>query len=608
MRSAPRGLVGQLRTAWAYCWAAAPGVWLAHLPVAVIGGLIPVGTAWLTKLLVDSLVGDGGHVMGYAVGLALLGVLAGSVPHVNAYLGDELRRRMDLFLQERLHSAVGGFTGLAHFEDPRLLDRLRMASQASGSSLAPVTGGMADTGRNVIALTGLVVTLLVLSPAMTVLVVLAAIPVLVAQLALSRNRVDMMAGTSAAARRELFYSALITEAPAAKEVRLFGLGTFFKERMLGELRSVQAAERRLDRKDALARTGLATLSATVAGGGLLWAAHAATQGRLTVGDVTAFVACVAGVQAALVGLVSNIEFAHQGLLLFTYHTSVTELPDDLTPAEGAALPALQEGIRLRDVWFRYDPQHDWVLRGVDLFIPHGQALALVGLNGAGKSTLIKLLCRFYDPVRGSITWDGVDLRDIDPARLRARLGVVFQDHMNYDLTARENIALGDLELADHQESLERAARLAGVHDKLAVLPQGYDTLLSRIFFADGESEEDDATAGVVLSGGQWQRLALARALLRQGRDLLILDEPSAGLDARAEYEVHERLRSHRATSTSVLVSHRLSAVRHADAIAVLEGGRITELGTHDALMERGGTYAGLFSVQAEGYLPQTAQG
>jgi ATP-binding cassette subfamily B protein len=221
----------------------------------------------------------------------------------------------------------------------------------------------------------------------------------------------------------------------------------------------------------------------------------------------------------------------------------------------------------------------------------------VGVNGSGKSTLVKLLCRFYDPTRGRILWDGTDLRDIPPAELRARIAATFQDPMRYDLTARENIAIGQLSALDAPQRCEEAARLAGLHEDIARLPHGYTTLLSRAFW-DGDDENE---VGVQLSGGQWQRMGLARSFLRADADLLILDEPSSGLDAVAEYEIHTRLRARRAGRTSVLISHRLGAVKDADTLAVLEGGRITELGDHQRLLALGGTYHRMFTLQSRGY-------
>jgi ATP-binding cassette subfamily B protein len=274
------------------------------------------------------------------------------------------------------------------------------------------------------------------------------------------------------------------------------------------------------------------------------------------------------------------------------------------------VPRLRDGIRLHDVWFRYGATRPWTLRAVGLHVPAGSAVALVGRNGAGKSTLVKLLCRFYDPTRGAITWDGVDLRDLDPAELRARIGAVFQDYMSYDLTAHENIGLGDVRRIGDRDGVTAAARLAGAHDAVAALPRGYDTMLSRAFHGDppgdgaapdAGSTGDDGSGGVLLSGGQWQRLALARGMFRDDVDLMILDEPSSGLDAEAEHRVHAQLTAHRTGRTSLLISHRLGAVRDADRIVVLDGGRVAESGPHAKLMARGGVYAGLFDLQASGY-------
>jgi ATP-binding cassette subfamily B protein len=260
---------------------------------------------------------------------------------------------------------------------------------------------------------------------------------------------------------------------------------------------------------------------------------------------------------------------------------------------------LRYGIELEDVWFRYGPDEPWVLRGLSCFIPHGEAVAIVGKNGGGKSTLVKLLCRFYDPDRGSIRWDGVDLRDLDLDALRDRISVVFQDYMTYELSAAENIAVGDLGLADQPDALVAAAEQADIGATLAALPRGYQTLLTRNYF--DLSDEQDPHTGVLLSGGQWQRVALARAFLRGGRDLMILDEPSSGLDPEAERMIHTTLAATRAGRASVLISHRLNAVRDAGHILVLSDGVIREQGDHDTLMARRGLYARLFTMQAQGY-------
>jgi ATP-binding cassette, subfamily B, bacterial len=575
---------------------------LPYIGLTLAAGVLPVATAWLTKLVIDGLVaGDRPAVLlRTAAGLAMVGLVAAVMPQATQYLRTEMDLRVGVLAQDRLFTAVDGFVGLGRFENPHFLDRLRLAQQSGGAAPSQVADGVLGIGRTAVTISGFLGTLYLLSPVMTGLVLATGVPTLLAQLALSRRRAGMFWAIGPAERREFFYNRLLSTVEAAKEVRLFGIGGFLRGRMLADRRTTNAAKRAMGRREVRVQAGLALLAALVAGGGLVWAVGTARQGRLTPGDITIFLAAVAGVQSAVAGLAGQLAQTHHALLMFDHYVAVTTAGPDLPVAAAPRpLPPLRRGIELRDVWFRYSDRHPWALRGVDLHIPHGAAVALVGRNGAGKSTVVKLLCRLYDPTRGAILWDGVDLREVDPAELRRRIGAVFQDYMRYDLDATENIALGDVTALPDRQRVRAAADRAGIHATIAALPRGYDTLLSRMFFM--ESEKDDQDTGVVLSGGQWQRLALARAFLRDRRDLMILDEPSAGLDAEAEHEIHTSLKAHRDGQTSLLISHRLGAVRDADRIIVLADGRVVEQGDHAELLVAGGQYARLFTMQASGY-------
>ena len=239
--------------------------------------------------------------------------------------------------------------------------------------------------------------------------------------------------------------------------------------------------------------------------------------------------------------------------------------------------------------FHYPKSERTVLDGINLRIRPGEHIALVGENGCGKTTLVKLLSRLYDPTEGSITLDGIDLREISLGSLRRQISIVFQDHVKYQLSAKENIWFGDIEAPPEHERIVRAAERAGAHKKIASLPAGYDTLLGK-WFADGEE----------LSDGEWQKVALARAFLREAK-IIILDEPTSALDAKAEYELFNKFHQLSVGRTAILISHRLSTVKMTDHIYFLEDGVILESGSHDELIDRGGKYAYMFERQAQHY-------
>jgi ATP-binding cassette, subfamily B, bacterial len=582
--------------------------WRAHraavagqLMVMVATGLAPVAAAWLLRALLDALTGGGriGGLLWLVAGLAAAGGAAGVLPYLGQYLSSQSARAIERVATTELFGAVGRLAGLCRLEDPVFLDRLNLAQRVGISGPGQAFNSAVGVAASALTLTGFLAALLVLSPVMAVVLLVATIPGIFVEVGVARRRAAMFEGISHAVRRQYFYASLLSSLAAAKEIRLFGLDLFFRRRMLTELRVIQQSGQRVDRRQAVVYSLLAAAGAVVAGAGIWWAVSAAARGRLTVGDVSMFVAALGAASGALNSIVGNAATGYQAVLTFRSYTDiVAEGPDLALPAHPAPARPLLRGIEFDDVWFRYGPDRPWVLRGVSFSVPCGQAVALVGRNGSGKSTLVKLMCRFYDPDRGRILWDGVDLRELDLAGLRDRISAVFQDYMTYELSARENIAVGDLSHAA-KEPLAAAARRAGIHDTLTVLPKGYDTLLTRTYrdLADKENPQ----TGVLLSGGQWQRVALARALLRGGRDLVILDEPSSGLDAEAEYEIHSGLRAHRGGRTSILISHRMNTVRDADNIVVLADGVVTETGGHDALMARGGTYARLFSLQARGF-------
>jgi ATP-binding cassette subfamily B protein len=590
--------VSRARAALAFVMRAAPGAALGVILLSLIAAQLPVGAAWLMRDVFDRLTGSGEGLLPLVVAVAIVGAAVGVASSGLELLNARMGRAVGLRAVDRLYLAMNRIQGIGRMEDPVFRDELQLAQQAGRSGPSQFFSDLLAVAQASVTLAGFLITLTVVNPWMAVAVLVCAVPAIIAHLRLADARTRLLYRNAARERREMHYADLLTSLPAAKELRLLGLGDLFRGRMLRELSAAHADQARHDRKEFGVDTALGATTALLTGIGLGWAVVQAASGRITIGDVSVFLAALVGVQSAAQSAIGRFGSARRSLSLYAYFQRIETAEPDVAD-RGGRVPALRGAIELDNVWFRYAPDQPWVLQGVTLTIPYGRSLALVGLNGAGKSTLIKLLCRFYEPTHGRITWDGIDLRRLGVTALRDRIGAVFQDYMQYDLSAAENIGIGDAARMHDRAGVVAAAQRAGIHDVIAGLPRSYDTLLSTVFAS--EADEGDPVTGMVLSGGQWQRLALARAFMRDQRDLLVLDEPAAGLDARAEHELHERLRAHRQGRTSILISHRLGTVRSADKIVVLDGGRIAEEGTHARLMAADGVYAGLFRLQATDY-------
>ncbi|GIG65141.1 ABC transporter ATP-binding protein [Phytomonospora endophytica] len=583
-------------------WRGHKGALLAISVLTVAGGMLPVAGAWASKLLFDELSrgqqADGERALLVAVASAVAVALGGAVGYALGHLMTVAQAAIGLVAGDDLYRRVNSFVGIAPFENPSFRDRLELAQQAAEQApFALLTFAMA-TAHGFVSVVGFAGVLFAVEPTVGWLLLAAALPELVIQVGLARQRARATEEATSIFRTRYMFQVLLTDVRAARELRLFGLGDLFRGRMLSALRRANGIELRAGRRTATAQSGLSVASALVLLAGTVVAVRGVLRGELTLGDVVLYLGAMASLQSGLSGIMSQLGDVGTGMRLFGNYVSLVH-PREPSPGEQAdgARPVepLHTGLTFEDVWFRYTPDGPWILRGVSFTVAAGSSMGLVGVNGAGKSTLVKLACRFYDPERGRVLWDGVDLRELDVAALRRRMGAVFQDFMAYDLIASENIGLGDLRYLDDLPRIRTAAGLARIDEALERLPKAYRTMLSRSF------QDDEADDGAALSGGQWQRVALARSLLREDADLLILDEPTASLDAEAAQQVSEVLRHLRRGRASLMVSHRLSALRRCDEIVVLDGGVVIENGDHDALMTLGGEYARLFELQAADY-------
>lgn len=589
-----------MRATLALVWRSSPGMTIGLGALTLIAATVPLGVAYSGKRIVDAVVAHDRDATLFWV-LVELGVI---VLQSGAFRGLALVRtvlgaRLGVDINSRiLEKAVS--LDLRYFENADFYDSLtRARREASSRPVALVTDGF-QVLQNVITLTGYVALLVQFSGWVILALVVATIPATIAEMRFSKKAFKLRNWRSPESRRLMYIEHVLADDDHAKEIRLFGLGPLF----LGRYKELAEAFFKEDRALALRRGGVTHAFATLASfafyGAYAVMALAAAAAKLTLGNMTLYVLAFRNGQQSFQSVLGSIGSIYEHNLymsnLFAFLAIEAEAhPSAFAPIAGPAVSggaeATEVGIRFEDVGFQYPDKEVWALRHVSVFIPGGASIALVGSNGAGKTTFIKLLTRLYAPTEGRILIDGRDLRAWDETALRARFGVVFQDFNQYQMKVGENVGLGSVEHLDEAPRIERAIDRGGARELVAGLKGGLDAPLGR-WFKDGTD----------LSGGQWQKVALARAFMREEADILVLDEPTAALDAAAEHAVFSRFRELAQGRTTIVISHRFPTVRMADRILVLEGGSVVEEGTHAALVAEGGRYAKMFALQAEGYL------
>jgi ATP-binding cassette subfamily B protein len=592
-----RAYVDYWRRAFGLVWTAARRWTIAWTALLIIQGIQPLASVYLVKLLVDSLVqaanggGEWVNVKPVIVLIALtLGVMV--VGELLQSLSELVRTAQSELVQDYIKGLIhqqSAAMDLSTHESPEFQDRLeRVRSDASARPLALLesTGSLL---QNTITLMAMAVVLAPFGPWLPVVLLLSTLPAFVVVVLFNRSHHAWWYKRTSERRWAQYYDLMLTHTTTAPELRLFGLTTYFQGGYQ-KIRKLLRSERLTQlRRQSRAKLGASAFAQLVAGGALAWVIWQSLRGAVTLGDLALFYQAFNRGQGLLRSLLGNLGQIYNSSLflenLFAFLDLRPQLVDPPQPVK--ALTTLSKGIEFRDVTFRYPGGKEPALDHFNLSIPAGKVVAIVGANGAGKSTLLKILCRFYDPENGRVELDGVDVRDFSLDQLRRMTTVLFQFPLNYQATAEQSIAMGDLASNPGMMEIESAARRAGAHELISQLPNGYNTLLGKTF-----------AQGVELSGGEWHRIATARAYLRRS-PIILLDEPTSMMDSWAEADWFARFRELAQGRTAVVITHRFSIAMRADIIHVMQSGQIIESGSHQELVERNGLYAESWLTQMQ---------
>jgi len=581
-------------------WSTSRPLTIALALLTLVAGVLPAGIAYLGALIVDAVVAaiavhtatgaiDLSTVLAY---VALEGLLVAALAATQrglstcqSLLRAQLGQRVNEMILEKALTLE-----LRHFEDSEFYDKLTRARREA--STRPLSLVMRSFGlvQNFIALASYGTLLWQFSPWAVLVLLLAGLPSFVAEAKFSGDAFRLFRWRSPETRMQMYLETVLAREDHAKEVKLFGLGPLLLDRYRSIFRKVFKEDRALTIRRDTWGFFLGLISTAAFYAAYAWIAVSAVRGQITLGQMTMYVLLFRQGQSAVSASLAAISGMYEDNLYLSTLYDYLDTPVDTPSGSATAGPDPGDGVRFENVSFTYPGAAEPAVRDVSLHLRPGHSLALVGENGSGKTTLIKLLTRLYVPSSGRITLDGLDLAQWSPTALRRRVAVIFQDFARYQLKVGENIGVGDVEHFEDETRWREAADMATASPFVEELPEAYQTQLGK-WFKDGRE----------LSGGQWQKIALARAFIREGADILVLDEPTAAMDARAEAQVFEQFRELAKERMVILISHRFSTVRMADQILVIQGGRILETGNHAALMRLDGHYAHLFSLQARGY-------
>jgi ATP-binding cassette subfamily B protein len=588
-----KDIVRTLRLVWSAC----KGWTLLWAILLIVQGMLPAGTVQLTRLLVNGLtaaIGSGATwinikpvliVAALMVGILLLTEFLQLISEwIRTTQSELIQDHIARLVHEKSISVDMGFYEKAAFYDH--LHRARADATTRPLALLESSGSALQNGITLVAMAAVLLPYgLWLAPALLV----STLPAFYVILRASRRYHNWWTNSTITRRRIQYFEVLLTEPFYAGEVRLFGLGRYFQT-------AYQALRTRFrkDRLDLLkeqirSRLAAELIALAISGAAVSWMLYRAFVGGVTLGDLALFYQAFQRGQGLVQTLLGSLGQIYTNSLYVANLFEFLELKSEIVDATDA-IPApscLRSGISFQNVSFKYPGARSHSLKNFTAFIPAGKIVALVGENGAGKTTLLKLLARFYDPETGKVELDGIDLRRISLISLRKMITFMFQFPGNYQLSARENIALGNLEAAGEEALIQRAAWNAGANEIIRRLPNGYDSLLGRFF-----------PEGTELSGGEWQRIALARAFMRQA-EIMLLDEPTSSMDSWAEADWYARLRNLARDRTVILATHRLTIAMRADLIHVMKNGHVVESGNHEQLLTLNGLYSQAWKAQVE---------